>query len=139
MWHSLGDAVTPLNLKEVSSNVFTAPEIATVGVSQKEIDSGAVAARSVMLPLRGNARAKMKGLSQGFIKIFCLPTTNIIIGGVVVSRWASELIYALSVAVKNKLTVDQFAESFTVYPSLTGSLAEAARRLHGHDAEVILY
>jgi dihydrolipoamide dehydrogenase len=139
MWHSLGDAVTPLNLKEVSSNVFTAPEIATVGISQKEIDSGAVAARSVMLPLRGNARAKMKGLSQGFIKIFCLPTTNIIVGGVVVSRWASELIYALSVAVKNKLTVDQFAESFTVYPSLTGSLAEAARRLHSHDAEVILY
>ncbi|MDR1441007.1 MAG: NAD(P)H-quinone dehydrogenase [Bifidobacteriaceae bacterium] len=139
MWHSLGDAVTPLNLKEVASNVFTAPEIATVGVSQKEIDSGAVNARSVMLPLRGNARAKMKGLSQGFVKIFCLPTTNIIIGGVVVSRWASELIHALSVAVKNKLTVDQFAESFTVYPSLTGSLAEAARRLHGSDAEVILY
>jgi dihydrolipoamide dehydrogenase len=139
MWHSLGDAVSPIDLKEVASNVFTAPEIATVGVSQRDIDSGAPAARSVMLPLRGNARAKMKGLSQGFVKIFCLPTTNIIVGGVVVSRWASELIHALSVAVKNKLTVDQFAESFTVYPSLTGSLAEAARRLHGHEAEVIIY
>jgi dihydrolipoamide dehydrogenase len=139
MWHSLGDAVAPINLREVASNVFTAPEIATVGATQKDIDSGALAARSVMLPLRGNARAKMKGLSQGFIKIFCLPTTNIIVGGVVVSRWASELIYALSVAVKNKLTVDQFAESFTVYPSLTGSLAEAARRLHAGGAEVITY
>ena len=31
MWHSLGDAVSPLDLKTVSSNVFTAPEIATVG------------------------------------------------------------------------------------------------------------
>ena len=34
MWHFLGDAVTPLDLKKVSSNVFTAPEIATVGWSQ---------------------------------------------------------------------------------------------------------
>ncbi|MDR0366643.1 MAG: NAD(P)H-quinone dehydrogenase [Bifidobacteriaceae bacterium] len=135
MWHSLGDAVTPLNLKEVASNVFTAPEIATVGVTQAEVDSGAVNVRSVCLPLRGNARAKMKGLSQGFVKIFCLPTTNIIVGGVVVSRWASELIHSLSVAVKNKLTADQFAESFTVYPSLTGSIAEAARQLHRHDGE----
>ena len=34
MWHALGDAVAPLDLKTVSSNVFTDPEIATVGVSQ---------------------------------------------------------------------------------------------------------
>jgi len=35
MWHFLGDAVSPLDLKTVSSNVFTAPEIATVGWSQE--------------------------------------------------------------------------------------------------------
>ena len=40
MWHFLGDAVTPLDLKQVSSNVFTAPEIATVGWSQKAVDDG---------------------------------------------------------------------------------------------------
>ncbi len=38
MWHALGDAVGPLDLKIVSSNVFTAPEIATVGVSQAQAD-----------------------------------------------------------------------------------------------------
>src|SRR5207245_10702431 len=42
MWHSLGDAVTPLDLRTVSSNVFTAPEIAGVGVSQTDVDSGRV-------------------------------------------------------------------------------------------------
>ena len=34
MWHSLGDGVPPLRLKTVSANVFTHPEIATVGISQ---------------------------------------------------------------------------------------------------------
>ena len=37
MWHSLGDAVTPLDLQRVSSNVFTSPEIATVGVTQEQV------------------------------------------------------------------------------------------------------
>jgi pyruvate/2-oxoglutarate dehydrogenase complex dihydrolipoamide dehydrogenase (E3) component len=44
MWHTLGDAVSPLDLKTVSSNVFTAPEIATVGVTQQQVDSGLSAA-----------------------------------------------------------------------------------------------
>ena len=45
MWHFLGDAVTPLDLKKVSSNVFTAPEIATVGWQQKAIDAGEIDGR----------------------------------------------------------------------------------------------
>ena len=38
MSHALGDAVAPLNLRVVSANIFTDPEIATVGVSQKDVD-----------------------------------------------------------------------------------------------------
>ncbi|MBO0811080.1 MAG: NAD(P)H-quinone dehydrogenase [Microlunatus sp.] len=132
MWHSLGDAVTPLDLATVSSNVFTAPEIATVGVSQQQVDSGELNAVSVLLPLEGNARAKMQGLRDGFVKIFCLPITGIIVGGVVVAPRASELIFPLAVAVGQRITVDQLAKDFTVYPSLSGSVTEAARRLHSH-------
>jgi pyruvate/2-oxoglutarate dehydrogenase complex dihydrolipoamide dehydrogenase (E3) component len=131
MWHSLGDAVAPLDLKTVSSNVFTAPEIATVGVTQAQVDSGEVAARAITLPLRGNARAKMQGNTDGFVKIFCRTVTGIVVGGVVVAPRASELIYPLAVAVAQRLTVDQMSGSFAIYPSLTGSVAEAARRLHG--------
>jgi dihydrolipoamide dehydrogenase len=138
MWHSLGDAVSPLDLRTVSSNVFTTPEIATVGVSQAQVDSGLVRALAVMVPLPRNARAKMQGVKDGFVKIFCLPTTGIVVGGVAVAPSASELIHALSIAVSAKLTVDQLAHAFTVYPSLSGSLAEAARRLHGHSAEQVV-
>lgn len=138
MWHSLGDSVAPLDLRTVCANVFTAPEIATVGCSQADIDTGVVRGLTMMLPLRSNARAKMQALTDGFVKIFCLPTTGIVVGGVVVAPSASELIHPLSLAVRNKLTVDQLAETFTVYPSLSGSLAEAARRLHGHSAEQVI-
>src|SRR3546814_8908960 len=40
LWHFLGDAVAPLDLKKVSSNVFTAPEIATVGWSPQAVAAG---------------------------------------------------------------------------------------------------
>jgi len=131
MWHSLGDAVSPLDLKTVSANVFTAPEIATVGVSQQQVDSGEVPARVMSLPLRGNARAKMQGSRDGFVKLICRKVTGIVIGGVVVAPRASELIFPVAIAVAQRLTVDQVADSFTVYPSLTGSISEAARRLKG--------
>ena len=131
MWHALGDAVSPLDLMTVSGNVFTAPEIATVGVTQTQIDSGEVIARSVTLPLSGNPRAKMQGSRDGFVKLYCRSVTGIVVGGVVVAPRASELIYPVAIAVAERLTVDQVSQSFTVYPSLTGSLAEAARRLRG--------
>ncbi|MGL5808458.1 MAG: NAD(P)H-quinone dehydrogenase [Nocardioides sp.] len=130
MWHYLGDAVKPLDLAKVSSNVFTAPEIATVGWTQRAVDSGEVAAETVMLPLATNARAKMQGITDGFVKLFCRPGTGSVVGGVVVAPRASELIHAVSLAVAESLTADQLAHAFTVYPSLSGSIAEAARRLH---------
>jgi dihydrolipoamide dehydrogenase len=130
MWHFLGDAVTPLDLKKVSSNVFTAPEIATVGWSQQQVDAGEIDAEAVTLPLSGNARAKMQGVHDGFVKLFCRPGTGIIVGGVIVGPRASELIHPVSVAVAESLTADQLAQTFTVYPSMSGSVAEAARRLH---------
>lgn len=130
MWHFLGDAVHPLDLKKVSSNVFTAPEIATVGWSQQAIDDGEIIAEAVTLPLSGNARAKMQGVHDGFVKLFCRPGTGIVVGGVVVGPRASELIHPVSIAVAESLTADQLAQAFTVYPSMSGSVAEAARRLH---------
>ncbi|WP_459968448.1 NAD(P)H-quinone dehydrogenase [Nocardioides pyridinolyticus] len=130
MWHFLGDTVHPLDLRKVSSNVFTAPEIATVGWSQQAVDAGEMQAEVVMLPLSGNPRAKMQGVRDGFVKLLCRPGTGIVVGGVVVGPRASELIHPVSIAVAESLTADQLAQAFTVYPSMSGSIAEAARRLH---------
>jgi dihydrolipoamide dehydrogenase len=49
---------------------------------------------------------------------------------VVVAPRASELIHPVSLAMEARLTVDDLARAFTVYPSLSGSVAEAARQLH---------
>jgi dihydrolipoamide dehydrogenase len=133
MWHALGEGVAPIKLKTVAANVFTHPEIATVGISQQAIDSGEVPARTIMLPLATNARAKMEGLRHGFVKLFCRPATGVVVGGVVVAPSASELILPIALAVQNQLTVEHLALTFSVYPSLSGSITEAGRQLMRHD------
>jgi dihydrolipoamide dehydrogenase len=135
IWHAMGEAVAPLRLRTVSANVFTDPELATVGVTQNDVDAGRVPARQVMLPLTGNARAKMTDLHDGFVKLFCRPATGQIVGGVVVAPKASELILPITMAIENNLTVDQLAHTITIYPSLSGSIAEAARQLMQHELQ----
>ncbi len=133
MYHALGEGVSPIRLRTVAATVFTRPEIAAVGVPQSAIDDGSFDARTIMLPLRTNARAKMSGLRQGFVKIFCRRSTGVVIGGVVVAPIASELILPIAVAVTNRITVNELAQTLAVYPSLSGSITEAARRLMAHD------
>jgi dihydrolipoamide dehydrogenase len=132
MAHLMGDSVTPLKLKQVASNIFTAPEIASVGVSEADVESGQYQGDIFKLSLSTNARAKMMNVKDGFVKIIARKGSGTVIGGVVVAPRASELIFPLALAVTKKLHVDDVANTFTVYPSLTGSISEAARRLHVH-------
>jgi pyruvate/2-oxoglutarate dehydrogenase complex dihydrolipoamide dehydrogenase (E3) component len=132
MAHLLGDSVRPLKLNEVSSNIFTSPEIATVGVTEQQVAEGKYQADIIKLDLATNARAKMMNVTEGFVKIIARKGSGSVIGGVVVAPRASELIFPIALAVHKRLHVDDIAETFTVYPSISGSVSEAARRLHVH-------
>jgi len=130
MAHTLGDAVTPIKVKEVAANVFTAPEIASVGASEAELVERGIFYEVSRLDLARNPRAKMLGIDEGFVKIFGHTVTGQVLGAVIVGSRASEHIFPLALAVAHHLTVDDIANTFTVYPSLSGTVAEAARRLH---------
>ncbi len=138
MWHALGEAVKPIRLSHVAATIFTDPEIASVGTSQAAVDRGEVVARVVKQPLATNARAKMAAIRDGFVKIFARPGTGLVLGGVVVAPRASELILPLSIAIEQNLSVDQIAHTFSVYPSLSGSVTEAARTVMEFGTDAIL-
>ena len=129
-FHALGDAVEPFDERNVAANIFTQPEIATVGWSQAEIEAGTIRGTIHKLPLEHNPRAKMMGISDGFVKLIATTTSRTVIGGVIVAPNASELIFAVALAVEHRLTVDDVARAFAIYPSLTGSITDAARALH---------
>lgn len=130
VFHALGDTVIPLDRRRITANIFTAPEIATVGQQQKDVESGLVNGYVHKLPLAANPRAKMMGVKDGFVKIIAREGSGTVIGGVIVAPRASELIYPIAIAVERRLTVDQVSRVFAVYPSLTGSITDAARAMH---------
>jgi len=130
MWHALGEAVKPLRLSNVAATIFTDPEIATVGVPEMAVASGQTPdAVVVKQQLATNPRAKMQGFRDGFVKLIARRSSGTVLGGVIVAPRASELILAVSLAVERQLSVDHVAHTFAVYPSLSGSLTEAARKL----------
>jgi pyruvate/2-oxoglutarate dehydrogenase complex dihydrolipoamide dehydrogenase (E3) component len=130
VFHAMGDAVNPIEIRNVAANIFTQPEIATVGWTQRQIEEGLTRGIIYKLALSSNPRAKMMGIKDGFVKLFATTTTGTVIGGVIVAPKASELIFPLALAVEHRLTVDEVARAFPVYPSLTGSITDAARAMH---------
>lgn len=130
VFHALGDAVEPFEERNVAANVFTNPQIATVGWSQAEIEAGTIRGTIHKIDLDSNPRAKMMGISDGFVKLISTTTSRTVIGGVVVAPNASELIFPIALAVEHRLTVDDLAKAFSIYPSLSTSISEVARALH---------
>lgn len=129
IYHALGEAVSPLIAPNVASAVFTSPEIATVGYSAQDVADGVVDGTVLMLPLATNPRAKMQGIREGFVKLIVQPGAHTVLGGVVTGPRASELIHPITLAVSHRLTAEEVSNALTVYPSLSGSIAEAARQI----------
>ncbi len=129
MWHALGQAVQPIRWDAVAATIFTDPEVATVGLGPEEAEAAGFPVETARLDFRGNPRAKMTKGVDGFVKVHAMVGSGTVVGGVVVSRRASDLIQPLAVAVQNRLSVSQLAQTITVYPSMAGSVAECARML----------
>jgi dihydrolipoamide dehydrogenase len=139
MWHFLGRSVAPLRSDVIARCVFTNPEVASVGISASRIAEASTEIESVTLQFSGNPRAKMAEHTDGFVKLHARRGSGTVLGGVVVADSASDLVTPLSVAVRNRLTVEQLAHAFTIYPSMAGSIQETARLILGRQPDDVVY
>jgi pyruvate/2-oxoglutarate dehydrogenase complex dihydrolipoamide dehydrogenase (E3) component len=141
MWHFMGRSVAPLRADVIARCVFTNPEVASVGITAAQVAEAATSTEieSVNLAFGGNPRAKMAEHTDGFVKLHARRGSGTILGGVVVADSASDLVTPLSVAVRNRLTVEQLAHAFTIYPSMAGSIQETARLIMGRQSDKVVY
>lgn len=129
MWHALGQAVSPIRGDAITSTIFTDPEVATTGLTEADCRERDIPHRTSKLDFSGNPRAKMAERQDGFVKVIAMPGSGTVLGAVVCSDDASDLVQPLAVAVQNRLTVSQLVQTSTVYPTMAGSVTEAARLL----------
>ena len=126
--HALGVEVEPISYTGVAWCVFTRPEIAKAGISERQARQDERPVRVTKHLLRANPRAVMEGETDGLVKLICDPDDGTLLGGAVVGLRASEVITAVALAVHARLSVQQLAETAAVNPSMSESLQRAAEK-----------
>ena len=126
--HALQVAVDPISYTGVAWCVFTRPEIAKAGISERHARIEGTSVRITKQLIRANPRAVMESETDGLIKLISDPESGTILGGAMVGFRASEVITAVALAVHAELSVQAMAETAAVNPSMSESLQRCAEK-----------
>lgn len=119
-----------MNYKAIPSVIFTHPEIASVGVIERELKSKGVKYKVSKFPFSANGKALTMGETVGTVKIIA-DEQGVIIGATIMGPQASSLIHELTVAVEKKLTAEDLADTVHAHPTLSETVMEAAHGING--------
>jgi pyruvate/2-oxoglutarate dehydrogenase complex dihydrolipoamide dehydrogenase (E3) component len=108
--------------------VFTDPELASVGMTEREARDAGHDIDAVKHPLSAVTRAQYTRTKHGFYKIIFDRATRKVLGVHVVSRGGSDIVGSLAPALQLGVTVDDLAQVHHVYPSYSEGLKAAAEQ-----------
>ncbi len=106
--------------------IYTSPEIAWVGATEKQLKDSGRAYRAGQFPFLANGRARALGDTTGFVKFLADAQSDEILGVHIVGPYASELIAEACVAMAFKASAEDIARICHAHPSLAESTKEAA-------------
>lgn len=106
--------------------VYTFPEVAAVGLTEKEAKGFGLKIQTGSFPFKINSRAKCTGEEEGFVKIVAEETTGRLLGMQIIGAHASELIAEGALAMEEKMTVSELAGTPHAHPTLAEAIKEAA-------------
>ncbi len=121
-----GNHVQP-DYKHMTRAIFTLPPVGSVGLNEEEAHKEGMDVVIGKLPYIHSGTAILLGETQGHMKIIIDKKTKQIVGAHFVGQDADELIHLVTVAMKGKLTIDDFLEIIPVHPTLAESLIESIR------------
>lgn len=110
--------------------VYTEPEVAGVGLTEKQLEQQAIEYKVGKFEFRGLGKAQAIGKFQGFIKILA-DNEDKIVGASIVGPHATDLLTELTLAVHLGLTVEQVGDVIHPHPTLSEGLMEALHDVHG--------
>ena len=119
-----------VNYLAVPRCVYTEPEVAGVGKTEKQLQAEGIEYHVGQFDFRALGKAQAIGHFQGFIKILA-DNDDKIIGAAIVGPHATDLLTELSLAVALELTVEQVGDVIHAHPSLSEGLMEALHDVHG--------
>ena len=117
------------DLKTNPSCVYTDPEIASVGLSEKDAREAGYAVRVGTFPLSANGKALTYGERTGFIKVVGEERYGEVLGLHIFAPHASDLIHEGALALALEATVDEFIATIHGHPTQAEAVREAMLEL----------
>ena len=104
--------------------LFRSPEVAHVGLTEREAEKQGVAIHAFVQDLRHVDRAILEGSTDGFVKILVRAGSDRIVGATIVAEHAGEMIGEIVLAMTNRIGLRRLAATIHPYPTV----AEAIRK-----------
>jgi dihydrolipoamide dehydrogenase len=117
--------------RAVPAATFTSPEIASVGLTEREAKAEGRTLKIGRFPFRAHGRNIADGETTGFVKLIGDADTDQVLGAHIIGAKASELIHECSLAIAADLNVRDLAHAIHAHPTLTETLGEAAEDADG--------
>ncbi|MBM2810205.1 MAG: pdhD, partial [Chloroflexi bacterium] len=106
--------------------IFTHPEIASVGLRERQADELGIPTTIGRFPFAAIGRPLASGESGGFVKLIAHAETRVLLGAHIVGPSAGDLIAEAALAMRLNATIDDLAATIHVHPTFSEAMLEAA-------------
>ena len=115
-----------INYGTIPAVIYTAPEIASVGLNEEELKEAGQDYRAGRFSFAANGRARAAGQMEGFVKILADAETDRVLGVHIIGAHAGELIAEAAVAMEFGASSEDIARCCHAHPTLAEAVKEAA-------------
>jgi len=116
------DESKKMDFSVIPHAIFTSPQVASVGISERESMEKFASCSCRTLLMEDVQKALVVGRTKGLIKMVVHPQTQQILGVHILSDLAADIIHEATLAVKQKLTIDDIIDTMHVFPTMSESI-----------------
>jgi dihydrolipoamide dehydrogenase len=129
--HLAGKPVEPINYEHTPSCTYSDPEVASVGLSEREAKAKGYAVKVGKFPFSALGKARVMGYSDGFVKVVAESRYDELLGVHIIGPRATDLIAEAVVALRLESTAEALARTMHAHPTLPEAVLEAAHAAVG--------
>jgi dihydrolipoamide dehydrogenase len=134
--HIAGRRTTPINYHNIPSCIYTTPEIASVGLTEKAAREKGFELKIGKFPFTASGKAAAAGEKDGFVKLIFDAGTDALLGAHLIGAHVSEMIAGLVTARNLGVKGADIIRSIHPHPSMSEALMEAAAAAHGESVHL---
>lgn len=126
----------PVNYNYIPGCTYTAPEVASVGKTERALKAEGVAYKVGKFPFTASGKAVSAGDRDGFVKLLVDPETDLILGAHMIGGNVTEMLSGVVVAMNNGLTARQIIHTIHPHPTMSEAIMEAAAAAHNEAVHI---